>query len=256
MADRPIIFSGPMIAALLDGRKSMTRRALSRAWPVLGSSWAHKSAPWDGLLFGHPRTEARNGYDPHIAVPFLHPDDAARGATWDDDGIYRVRPPYAVGDRLWVREAWRPTFLPGGVEAIEWRADQAWLPYDRFVARLPDYLPDIWRRPSLNRWRPSIHMPRWASRLTLIVTAVKVERLQEISEEDARAEGVLWVPGHGEITPADLYEGYSNYLCCRQGFEVLWSSLHGPGAWEANPWVAAISFETHRCNIDQMAEAA
>ena len=94
-------------------------------------------------------------------------------------------------------------------------------------------------------------MPRWASRLTLIVTDVRVQRLQEISEDDARAEGVTphgggWT-GYGR--DADLW--LSN---AKDGFRSLWNSIHGPGAWDANPWVAAISFETRRYNIDTMEE--
>jgi hypothetical protein len=107
-----------------------------------------------------------------------------------------------------------------------------------------------WTRP-----KPSIHMPRWASRLTLTVTDARVQRLQEISEADAVAEGAgFYVPGHGFITEADLRAdpGYSNFLAPRMGFEAIWASIHGPDAWDANPWVAALTFTVHRCNIDQM----
>ena len=92
------------------------------------------------------------------------------------------------------------------------------------------------------RWRPSIHMPRSASRLTLTVTEVRVQRLQDISEEDARAEGI-----EGEFLPWP--QGYWTY---RPYFAELWNSLHGPDAWDANPWVVALSFTVQHGNIDQI----
>lgn len=99
------------------------------------------------------------------------------------------------------------------------------------------------------KWRPSIHMPRWASRITLTVTGTKIERLQDISEEDALAEGISW---------SDEYEGYHTEDCrCyhasdpAKSFEKLWDSIHGLGVWEANPHVVVISFAVERRNIDQ-----
>ena len=99
----------------------------------------------------------------------------------------------------------------------------------------------------LRKKRPSIHMPRWASRLTLTVTEVGVQRLQDISEADAVAEGC----------ECDV-DGWRDYLfpstqCCgtaRESYRTLWNSLHGPDAWDLNPWVAAYTFTVHRCNID------
>jgi hypothetical protein len=88
-------------------------------------------------------------------------------------------------------------------------------------------------------------MPRKYSRILLDLTDVRVQRVQEIGEGDARAEGVLWVPGHGEIAQADLEEGYSTYLDCRQGFQVLWNSINAKRGfgWDVNPWVWAITFK-------------
>jgi hypothetical protein len=91
-------------------------------------------------------------------------------------------------------------------------------------------------------------MPREACRTILEVTSVKAERLQDISEEDARAEGFLWVPGHGNVTLTEIKcdPGLMMYLNCREGFEVLWSSIHkpdGPKGWKANPWVWAYAFK-------------
>lgn len=222
MSDRPIIFSAPMIRALLDGRKSMTRRVLK------------------------PQPLADGYYEGEIAL------DAAEGgagtrfsATAVGGGAIRTEYrdlPYAVGDRLWVREAYISGFnldeddRPVGDLRLWYRADGfsgRWLDTDTYEWR--DYPP----------WRSSIHMPRWASRLTLLVTAVKVERLQEISDGDCIAEGAC------DALPMTALGGSP-----REAFADLWNSIHGPGAWAANPWVAAVSFEVHRCNIDQMPEVA
>jgi hypothetical protein len=140
-------------------------------------------------------------------------------------------PPYAPGDRLWVREAFSYELLD----------------VDRNGFMPPWYWAD--GNPEsgdFTRPKPSIHMPRWASRLTLLVTDVRVQRLQEISAEDCAREGVI-VPDHVLIR-----DGFM--LSARSHFRDLWNSIYGPDAWDANPWVAAISFTVHRCNIDTMEE--
>ena len=168
----------------------------------------------------------------------------------------------APGDRLWVRENfWQacsyPCALPSGEpEPHEWTR-----------SRLVHYAADGKPRNTPNRhypeglrggyisapdpyatWesRPSIHMPRWASRITLLVDAVRVERLQDISEADAVAEGARKSP-FGEWThDADkLWFGSA-----RDSFSQLWTHLHGPDAWDANPWVCAITFRPVLANID------
>lgn len=194
MADRPIIFSGPMVRALLEGRKTQTRRLACKPQP---------------------------------GVP-LNP------SRWR-----RVKP----GDRLWVREAWHPV-IEGHPVAL-YRADDKIVYHD--TGRWDDRL--IYEKPE--RWRPSIHMPRWASRLTLLVTDVKVERLQEIGEADAKAEGAYqcangWSYGSSPLAGSTA----------RGAFYCLWNSIHSPNAWNANPWVVVLSFNAHRCNIDNMEAAA
>jgi hypothetical protein len=147
-----------------------------------------------------------------------------------------VNAPYKPGDLLWVREAWRVWSLFDGDPprnmkpgpAIQYPADDPLSPWD-------------------SRTRSPIHMPRWASRITLIVEDVRVQRLQDISEEDAMAEGVdAYLPGHGCATEVEARalraEGYPYSPSYRDGFGVLWTTIHGPGAWDANPWVAAITF--------------
>lgn len=185
MTDRPINFRAPMIAALLDGRKSQTRRILKPQPGVVGLGDAENILTCD------------EGY-------------AVAG---------RAKPqpmPYAVGDRLWVREG----FAFDGVMVRYYATDHVH---------------------ELRRKRPSIHMPRWASRLTLTVTDVRVQRVQEISLGDICAEGLA----------RSIYD----FAPVQRGFDAwadLWISIYGPEAWAANPWVAALTFETHRCNIDQM----
>lgn len=199
MTDKPIIFSAPMIRALLDGRKTQTRRIL-------------KPQPPEGLM---PERMAIAGE----AQPV--------GAPW------------SRCDRLWVREAFVRYYdlddndMRVGPLKIAYRADGGfrWLDADTDTFR--DTPP----------WKPSIHMPRWASRLTLIVTDVRVQRLQDINEADARSEG--WK------APPDGVIGWHPI----GWFSDLWNSIHGPDAWDANPWVAALTFTVHKKNIDQM-EAA
>lgn len=206
MTDKPLLFSAPMIRALLDGRKTQTRRTLGRK----GRCNIFEPGAWS---------------DDYV----LHPGNAE----------WRARDtPFAIGDRLWVREAhallpataYRMSIGTGTIAQIEHPTDG----YTAAVFR------EGFDRSGRPRWRPSIHMPRWASRLTLIVTDVRVQRLQEISEADAVAEG--WkapVPGVIGWSPVGW-------------FADLWGQINGPDAWDANPWVCALTFTVHRCNIDQM----
>ncbi len=211
MADRPIIFSAPMVRALLEGRKTQTRRVLS-----------HKSIDL-GIA---PRVEVCH---PEW-IQFLHPQGGP---------LTCVKWPYAPGDRLWVREAF---IGPYAYEVNEypphdWGNKPIWFPADGPVPE--KHAGQFWHRA-----RPSIHMPRWASRLTLTVTEVRVQRLADISEADAVAEGALqsWTGSDPE----------SDTRTALNEFEALWNSLHGPGAWDANPWVVALTFTVQRGNIDQL----
>ncbi len=224
MADRPIIFSAPMVRALLDGRKTQTRRVLGNSGPGRGRS----------NIFS-----AQIGWsDSYVLDP--------GNANWRERDT-----PYAPGDRLWVREAFYLTD-DGEAEAVVYAEDEGGLAEHREAIRQMQAdlrLSDAWAAPHL-RLRSPIHMPRWASRLTMTVTDVRVQRVQEISEDDARAEGVL----------PDGFEGYRGhegtigYPTAIWAFRHIWNSIHGPDAWDANPWVAAISFTVHRCNIDTMEE--
>jgi hypothetical protein len=144
-------------------------------------------------------------------------------------------------DRLWVREAHR--FTPSGDQRgptrcgpVFYEADQHW------------FMGQVYPK---GRLRPSIHMPRWASRLTLTVTEVRRQQLQEITEEDARAEGmpITWDGKPYDPPASDPWQGYGRYC-----FSSLWSELHGPGSWDANPEVIALTFTVARQNIDAPAQ--
>ncbi len=109
------------------------------------------------------------------------------------------------------------------------------------------------------KYKPSIHMPRWASRLTLIVESVKIERLQDISEEDARAEGIEWsdsLDPHGPCKWRVYGEPSTGTSCPIYSFQSLWKYLHGPDAWDQNPDVVVIGFGVVKSNIDEIKEAA
>lgn len=189
MKERPIIFSAPMVRAILDGQKTQTRRIIKPQ-----PEYRH------GVLF---TLGSSTGYSP----------DLMAGAC-----------PYGrTGDRLWVREAFAYVIYGDGMRFIEYRADRS----------LSDF--DGYDHPVGGRWRPSIHMPRWASRITLEITDVRVERLQDISGMDAKREGVS-VPAHLPHDGVDL-----DYA--RREYRRLWQSINGPGSWETNPWVWVIEFK-------------
>lgn len=209
--DIPIIFSAPMIRALLDGRKSQTRRL---AW--------HDPKP----VVAHTNKPPKRSRPLELAT------------TWQ-----KVKP----GDRLYVREAWKPHSIYAALKPRE-------IPKSTVF-----YAADEQYAPSNTPWVPSIHMPRWASRLTLVVTGTKIERLNDITDEDAIAEGVESGLGLDscrwrDYRYDDLNEGWQPNP--RDGFGSLWTSLHGPGSWSANPEVCVISFRAIRKNIDQLTRAA
>ncbi len=217
MIDRPIIFSAPMVRALLDGRKTQTRRLLYKKTKNVNSA---------RLMAGHPTPRGRLGEDGL-------PSDISVDQCWTLSGWQKVKP----GDRLWVREA----FTQVGTMDPPWLVTKA------------DCTPETIEEAGY-RWRPSIHMPRWASRITLIVTGVKIGRLQEISAEDAEAEGCRYLydgPGAGFW----IVDG-APMECCSEGavecFSRLWEAVNGERAWSANPFVVAITFRVVRGNIDQV----
>lgn len=212
MKERPILFSGPMVRAILEGRKTQTRRIVKQQPDDNGLSHM-PNAPLDWRDEVHGEWIQWKGETPN-------------GDTW------RGRVQCWPGDRLWVRETHRFT-QDKYHDRIQYRADGEEL----FVHDNAEWL----RNKDRDRWRPSIFMPRWASRITLDVTKVSVQRLQDISEEDAKAEGCE------EITPG-FYRNYlstdgATYYSAAMSFQSLWESINGTGSWDANPWVWVVTFK-------------
>lgn len=193
MAVRPIIFSAPMVKALLAGRKTQTRR-VAKITAIMGNRVAITS-PDESLIELEPGEFKRGVFHYLSTGPLSGPYDAR----------------FAVGDVLYVREQAR---------------GQGWDPAGsgRF-------------------------MPRWASRLTLAVTDVRVERLQDISEADAQAEGICRMDdGTWSWSEDTKVVGWHTP---RGAFDALWTSINGPAAWAENPWIVALTFTVHRQNVDQ-----
>ena len=219
MTDRPILFSGSMVRAILEGRKTMTRRVLKPQPEILSPEgvwrWAFRNNGFVGATGTHLETFKE------IA-----------------EHHYKMQPK----DHLWVREAWRAIYFEDDYKPSELLHDEPiYYEADKYI-RCTQRLMDI---SDIGKKRPSMFMPKWASRITLIVKDVRVERLQYISEEDAKNEGAepILVPPDGGSEPY------------REGFHTLWDSINGKDkdkCWDANPYVAAISFEPILKNIEEV----
>ncbi len=211
MTERPIPLRDWEVLAILQGRKTQTRR-LMKAQPY----------PDSIVTVEHYNQTVIDRHGD------MQPGPEIFGAHWDD-GEYGLRCPYgAPGDMIWVRETWCRTGL-SHVPCAHYRADGEHVVLDDgdgFTAVNKD-------GSEKSPWRPSIHMPRWASRITLRITDVRVERLQDISEDDARAEG--W-PGPFTETGFPIASPLA-------WFANVWTNINGPSAWDDNPWVWVISFE-------------
>lgn len=227
---KPIIFNGDMVRALLDGSKTQTRRVV-------------KTQPMDIWPNG------QDCYSPARGSIHYTPNDV-RASMSDDKltywggcvGVGEYSCPFgSPGDLLWVRETFCPIYPQdqhyNGGRPIEYDFKATYQHGDRMGDLIGKH----------KRWTPSIHMPRWASRITMKITDIRVERLQDISEEDAQSEGtergMLKTMG-GEFI---LHGG--SYTC---GFINLWQSIYGPDSWAQNPWVWVIEFEVIRKNIDDV----
>ena len=241
MRERPILFGAPMVRALLNCTKSQTRRSVKNQPP----------ADCCRVMVGnyHPTVIDRNGHE--------QPGPEVFGAC-SEDGAWGLVSPYGMpGDRLWVRETFWCDDEDG---SIIYRAsgDAGIVETNKHETGLARY-----------NWRPAIFMPRWASRITLEVTGVRVERLQDISEADAIAEGCCadkvytWWQGyfyqkgiddltHGEaigdeppgwmIEPKKMKHRPWLHRDARWNYKILWESINGPGSWKINPSVWVIEF--------------
>jgi hypothetical protein len=214
---KPILFSTPMVQAILDGRKTQTRRTVKQAI-AYDSNWKVqqiKEEPTDGI----PRYEIRCGTQ--YALP-----------------IFKC--PYGkVGDVLWVREKFRRLVdcESGKFHSFSYYAD----------------MPEAFHKQFPHKWKPSIHMPKNACRLFLEITNVRVERLHDISEDDAVAEGVISRVNHPINVFSKSFVTYYDYISkafpsfgkinAKSSFASLWQSINGDESWNANPWVWVVEFK-------------
>lgn len=236
MRERPILFRPEMVRALLSGAKTQTRRLVKsielrdgiKGVRVPGGAACYLDFEIPGL-----------GWKPFGGSPTIpYPPDKVAAAC-----------PYgAPGDRLWVREAFARDYFSAApyeepTKRHGYRAD--------WTSRAADVVPEP-------RWTPSIHMPRWASRIDLEVTGVRVERLQDISEADAVAEGAdsmtasraMWrgsasLDGCARAGYPDAPRNTGDWTP-RDCFRLLWGAINGPESWSANPWTWVVEFRRVR----------
>ncbi len=239
MKERPILFNAEMVKAILSGRKTQTRRVMKR------QPEPSKTREGD-FWFSCDKMQS-----------MVHVSDFLPGNSVvmpDAHEIFSMCCPIgAVGDQLWVRE----TFSLLGNEdgcPVDWN--------DNIVTDKKDaariYKASCWQKPNNygiwsvpdremdfdGAWTPSIHMPRWASRIQLKISNVGVQRLQDISSGDAVREGICQLPASGRycINPGDQYFGGASHSA-KEVYSWLWESIYGEGSWQANPWVWVIEFE-------------
>lgn len=224
MTERPIIFSAPMVRALLADQKTQTRRIMkpqpSPDWRVFAYGEVHK------MVNGSPDPERVIGWGP---------------CNEDGDEAYPLK--YRPGDQLWVRENVRGEELKDGTDGVRYLADDAF----REIENSRDAA-DLWIELANYAGKksavvPSIHMPRWASRIKLAVTDISVEPLQDISTKDALAEGIVHF---GESYGLAGDDWTSAEMTPEAAYRRLWNSINGHSAWEANPWVVAITFTVEK----------
>ena len=198
MKERPILFNADMVNAILDGRKTQTRRIVKP-------------------------TKDRNGSGCQLA-----PCEIAGEVNGGD---YALCPYGQPGDRLWVRENFL-YLMHGDVTAGDIKYCASIDSRSAAGSKNPGYW---WRK------RPSIHMPRWASRITLEIVSVRVERLKQISERDALQEGIGLVLADNWPDPKAMSEAVAKSR--RAGFKLLWESINGSDSWDTNPWVWVVEFK-------------
>ncbi|EUD09183.1 hypothetical protein PO864_17890 [Providencia alcalifaciens] len=225
MKERGIIFNTEMVRAIIDGRKTQTR-CIAKFKPIDKAL----NFNFSGLRAGNYHAGIKDGRC------VLRSTD---GATWNDR-TYPLTCPYGkVGDRIWVRETWQGPLVdvekaydlfkdPTPYQKVEncvYKADGGYA---------PEYIDcdDNFRQ----GWRPSTQMPRWASRITLEITDVHVERLQSISEEDAKAEGF-------DNSQSDAANSIGWFEKPIRAFRRAWGNIYGNDGWDSNPWVWVIEFK-------------
>lgn len=255
--DRPILFSAPMVRALLAGTKQQTRRVFKL--PTKGIYERKDMGGWAPTINGGGGS-------------FTIGRDGTRKPAPETVGIWHqttgrcLNAPYQVGDRLYVREVCCAEELSSGQDGVHYFADSEFIAIANTSAagdRWGEMFHYGGKRPDGFRGRkvPGMHMPRWASRLALTVTDVRVQRLQEITDAGAIAEGVVLMKDHGTWqdwhVPGVAHDNkdfpYLARTTPREMYAALWDTINGSGAWLANPWVCVTSWPhvIHQ-NIDQV----
>jgi len=241
--ERPMLFSGHMVCPTLDGRKTQTRRAIKNA---TGDFWDHAA------------------YSPVVAGGAIQGWRDPEGRLFSEGAPCPVCPHGVPGDRLWVREKWHTCpHCPDGFIAYGaggFRQSVPGVVASNHTCALP-----LSRKCAAHGWKPSIHMPRWASRITLEIVDVRVERLNAITQDGALAEGATWTDNGvteaarmrgqstaeadkwGQAKAGWSHEGETDPDHClgsaRGSFWHLWESIYGPDSWDRNPWVWVITFK-------------
>ncbi|EAZ4212186.1 hypothetical protein CS183_07265 [Salmonella enterica] len=215
MNERGMIFNAEMVRAILEGRKTQTRRPV-KPQPELTE---RSGFSWNGAVFGSGSDDRETNRNfAHVKCPFGKP-----------------------GYRIWVRETFRVHSRATDVATLVYRASvrNSWTEQTH---RVPVA---VCNKPAIpEKWTPSIHMPRWASRITLEITDVRVERLHNISERDALREGLFQLPASGRycLQPGMQYFGMAS-SSAKEVYSWLWASIYGEESWAANPWVWVIEFK-------------
>lgn len=220
MKTKPILFSGAMVRAILEGKKTQTRRIMKVQPDCLG---ALENSPGGELVYHWPHSNTQ---------------------------IYYCKCPYGQpGDGLWVRETWRTEELSDGLDGIRYKADGFFIPIKN-----TEEASDAWGAANMNKqlwekdlWKPSIFMPRWASRIKLEIIGVRVARVQEIDRADAKAEGVSnlwsWDEKRNAKHPEHFRRAVLNPYVAN--YSVLWDEINAERGfgWDVNPWVWVVEFK-------------
>ena len=206
MKERPILFSAPMVRAILDGKKTQTRRIVKPQESIHGPCD-------DGNLYWIPAA-MQGDPDPNCKT------------------VLAVNKcPYGIpGDRLWVRETWFDNMASDDGDEARTPARCVYRADGEFIDQFPEEYMD-------GKWTPSIHMPRWASRITLEVVEVRVERLQDITEHDAEREGAATCDHFADAKRGHPLQPH------KTSFAWLWNKINGRDSWIANPWVWVVVFK-------------
>jgi hypothetical protein len=233
MKEFPALFNGPMVRAILPGIKTMTRRPFA-----LPDDW-HVHGPLGTITSKHPK-KGKFGQ-------FIRHNQPIDGDKWMLDIV--VAPYGKVGDQIWVRENFQPIFADGWDEGrneetrdpVNYETGDGYNVSYTATEGIVEFYDSETDELSTRIW-PSIHMPRWASRIQLEVTGVRVERLQDITDEDALAEGIIQYQV-GSLHVFGVEDTKIEKLSPRAAFFALWDELYGRGVSDTNPYVWAYSFK-------------